>query len=57
MAMNNLPHPGEYIIQAYLDPNNLSGGELTGKLGVAASTLNRILTGTSRINKTKGQTS
>ena len=49
MAMHNPPHPGEYIIQVYLDPNNLSGRELAGKLGVAASTLNRILTGTRRI--------
>ena len=50
MAMHNPPHPGEFIIQVYLDPNNLNGRELAGKLGVAASTLNRILTGTSRIN-------
>lgn len=50
MAMHNPPHPGEFIIQVYLDPNNLSGRELAGKLGVAASTLNRILTGTSRIS-------
>ena len=49
MAMHNPPHPGEFIIQVYLDPNNLSGRELAGKLGVAASTLHRILTGTSRI--------
>ncbi|TKB74487.1 MAG: addiction module antidote protein, HigA family [Nitrospira sp.] len=50
MAMHNSPHPGEFIIQAYLDLNNLSGRELAGKLGVAASTLNRILTGTSCIS-------
>jgi addiction module HigA family antidote len=50
MAMYNPPHPGEFIIQVYLDPNNLSGRELAGKLGVAASTLNRILTSTSRIS-------
>jgi antitoxin HigA-1 len=60
MAMLNPPHPGEFIIQVYLDPNNLSGRELAGKLGVAASTLNRILTGTSRISpemaKQRGQT-
>ena len=47
--MHNPPHPGEFIIQAYLECNNLSGRELAGKLGVVASTLNRILTGTSRI--------
>ena len=38
------------MIEVYLNPNNLSGRELAGKLGVAASTLNRILTGTSRIS-------
>ena len=48
--MHNPPHPGEFIIQVYLDPNNLSSRELAGKLGVAASTRNRILTGTSRIS-------
>ena len=50
MAMHNPPHPGEFIIQVYLDPNNLSGRELAGKLGVAASTLHRILTGIGRIS-------
>ena len=50
MTMHNPPHPGEFIIEVYLEPNNLSGRELAAKLGVAASTLNRILTGTSRIS-------
>jgi plasmid maintenance system antidote protein VapI len=31
--MHNPPHPGEFIIQVYLDPNNLSSRELAGKLG------------------------
>jgi plasmid maintenance system antidote protein VapI len=36
--MHNPPiPPGEFIIQVYLDPNNLSGRELAGKLGVAPS--------------------
>jgi addiction module HigA family antidote len=48
--MHNPPHPGEFITQAYLEPNNLSGRELAAKLGVAASTLNRILLGSSRIS-------
>jgi len=43
MAMHNPPHPGEFITQVYLEPNNLSGRELAMKLGVAASTLSRIL--------------
>ncbi len=43
MAMHNPPHPGEFITQVYLEPNGLSGRELALKLGVAASTLSRIL--------------
>lgn len=50
MTMHNPPHPGEFITEVYLEPNNLSGRELAEKLGVAASTLNRILTGTSGIS-------
>ena len=50
MAMHNPPHPGEFITGVYLEPNNLSGRELAAKLGVAASTLNRILTGASGIS-------
>ncbi len=50
MAMHNPPHPGEFIVDVYLKPNQLSGRELAVKLGVAASTLNRILKGTSGIS-------
>lgn len=50
MAMHNPSHPGEFIAEVYLVPNNLSGRELAAKLGVAASTLNRILTGASGVN-------
>ena len=50
MAMHNPPHPGGFITQVYLEPNNLSGRGLAVKLGVAASTLNRILVGSSRIS-------
>ena len=50
MAMHNPPHPGEFIAEVYLGPNNLSGRELAAKLGVAASTLNRILTGASGVS-------
>jgi addiction module HigA family antidote len=48
--MHNPPHPGEFIAEDYLEPNNLSGRELATKLGVSASTLNRILTRTSAIS-------
>ena len=50
MAMHNPPHPGDFITEVYLEPNNLSGRELAAKLNVAASTLNRILTGASGIS-------
>jgi addiction module HigA family antidote len=47
--MYNPPHPGEFITDIYLEPNGISGRELAAKLDVAASTLSRILKGTSRI--------
>lgn len=50
MAMHNLPHPGEFITEVYLEPNSLSAREFAAKLGVAASTLHRILTGASGIS-------
>ena len=50
MVMHNPPHPGEFITQVYLIPNNLSGRELASQLGVAASTLSRVLKGTSGLS-------
>ena len=50
MAMHNPPHPGEFITKVYLKPNNVSARELAAKLGVAASTLHRILTGASNLS-------
>jgi addiction module HigA family antidote len=49
MDMHNPPHPGEFIIEMYLEPNGISGRELALKLDVAPSTLSRILNGTSRV--------
>jgi antitoxin HigA-1 len=49
MAMHNPPHPGEFISAIYLEPNGISGRALAEKLDVAASTLSRILKGSSRI--------
>lgn len=49
MPMYNPPHPGEFITNIYLEPNGISGRELAAKLDVAASTLSRILNGTSRV--------
>ena len=50
MAMHNPPHPGEFITRVYLEPNDLSGRELALKLGVAASTLSRVLKGSSAVS-------
>jgi addiction module HigA family antidote len=43
MAMHNPPHPGAFIQEVYLAPHEMSGRELALQLGVAASTLNRVL--------------
>ena len=50
MSMHNPPHPGEFIAGIYLEPNGISGRVLAEKLGVAASTLSRVLNGTGRIS-------
>jgi addiction module HigA family antidote len=50
MAMFNPLHPGEFIQEVYLVPNEISCRELSAKLGVAPSTLNRILKGSSGIS-------
>lgn len=50
MNMHNPTHPGEFITQIYLGPNGISRRELAEKLGVAPSTLNRVLKGTSRVS-------
>lgn len=50
MVMHNPPHPGEFIAEAYLEPNNLSARELASKLSVSASTLHRIIIGTSAVS-------
>jgi addiction module HigA family antidote len=49
MAMYSPPDPGEFITEVYLEPNGISGRELAENLDVAASTLSRILKGTSRV--------
>jgi antitoxin HigA-1 len=48
-AMHNPPHPGEFISEVFLEPFEISGRELALRLDVAASTLSRILNGTSRV--------
>lgn len=49
MPQHNPPHPGEFITGLYLQPHNISGRELADKLGVAPSTLSRVLNGASRV--------
>ena len=50
MAMYNPPHPGEFIQEVYLRPNAISCREFSVNLGVAPSTINRILNGTSAVS-------
>ena len=50
MPMHNPPHPGEFIREVYLEPNDISGRQLAAKLDVSPSTLNRVLQGTSGIS-------
>lgn len=39
------PHPGEFIAEVYRVPSGLSIRALAGKLGVTASTLQRLING------------
>ena len=48
--MHNPPHPGEFISSVYLEPNDISCRELAVTLGVAASTLSRVLKGSSALS-------
>jgi len=50
MIMHNPPHPGEFIREVYLEPFQLTGRQLAAKLGVAPSTLNRVLKGHSSVS-------
>lgn len=50
MTMHNPPHPGEFITEVFLLPNKISGRALAAALGVAPSTLNRILKGSSGVS-------
>jgi len=43
MTMHNPPHPGEFIRETYIEPFDISIRSLAGNLGVAASTLARIV--------------
>ncbi len=52
MAIYNPPHPGEFIAEVYLEPNDLSGRELALSLGVSPSTLSRVLNGSTGLSPT-----
>lgn len=43
MTMHNPPHPGEFIESIYMEPYGISCRNLASHLGVAASTLSRVL--------------
>jgi len=43
MSMHNPPHPGEFIRDVYMTPYAMTGRYLASRLGVASSTLNRVL--------------
>ena len=50
MAVYNPPHPGEFISEVYLEPNDLSVRELAGVLDVSPSTLSRLLNGATAVS-------
>ena len=50
MPMHNPPHPGEFIREIYLAPHDLSVRSLANSLGVAPSTLNRVISGQSGVS-------
>jgi addiction module HigA family antidote len=43
MAMHKPPHPGEFIRETYIEPFDISIRSLAENLGVAASTLARVV--------------
>jgi addiction module HigA family antidote len=50
MTMHNPPHPGEFIRETYIEPFEISIRSLAGNLGVAASTLARIVSERSAVS-------
>jgi addiction module HigA family antidote len=50
MVMHKPPHPGEFIREVYLQPFAITSRQLSEKLGVSPSTLNRVLKGHSGIS-------
>ncbi len=50
MAMHNPPHPGEFIWHTYLEPFEVSVRSLAASLGVAPSTVTRLVNGQSGVS-------
>ena len=50
MTMHNPPHPGEFIRETYIEPFDISIRSLAENLGVAASTLARIVSERSAVS-------
>ena len=50
MSMHNPPHPGEFIRETYIESFDISIRSLAGNLGVAASTLARIVSERSAVS-------
>ena len=50
MQMHNPPHPGEFIEGVYLEPCELSIRQVAERLGVSASTFQRLVAGKSRVS-------
>jgi len=50
MAMHKPPHPGEFIRETYIEPFDISIRSLAENLGVAASTLARVVSERSAVS-------
>lgn len=50
MTMQNPPHPGEFIRETYIEPFDISIRSLAESLGVAPSTLARVVATRSAIS-------
>ena len=50
MTMHNPPHPGEFIQATYIEPFDISLRSLAESLGVAPSTLARVVSGRSAVS-------
>lgn len=50
MSMHNPPHPGEFIRATYIEPFDISIRSLAENLGVAPSTLTRLISARSGVS-------